>query len=152
MDNEKILDISFEEVEETQLSEPKILHDNSIGKCLAYLKNFDYYYIFCIVNPKNPLVDQHIKLPIKFVEENNSSYENLLDEFLKITGLPFATHNNDLIVTMTGENKRIHLHPITFNRTRDRTFCVESGDTADFMFVTDMIKHRNFLQEYEVQS
>lgn len=81
MTNFKLLDISTEEITETLHETPKILHTSQNGECQAYLKNFDYYHIFCLINTKNPLCNQYIKLPNDFVDNHNSSHQNLLDEF-----------------------------------------------------------------------
>lgn len=151
MNNSHILDLPVVEIKETLASEPIVLYDNSIGKCLSYLKNFDYYYIFCIVNPDNPILNQYLKLPTKFVEQNNSSHRNLLDEFLKIAGVPFANIDNNRIVTLTGKHKEIHMNPITYNRTKNMTFALESGDTVDFVFTIDIILYRDFLEKYQVR-
>ena len=88
MRNEEIIEIRMEEIFETLDTKPQILLDNDIGKCYSYLKNFDYHYVFCIIDPSAQLHRVIIKLPKEFVEEHDgeNNYRKLLDEFLKITG------------------------------------------------------------------
>lgn len=111
----KILEIPVEHISETLDTEPQILYQTETDKCLAFLKDFDYYFVFSIINPNNSLIDKHIKLPRGFVGKHNSDYRNLLDEFLKVVGNKFGSHNNELIIELEGKHKRLHMHPYDFN-------------------------------------
>ncbi len=146
----KILEIPLEHISETLNTEPQILYETETDKCLAYLKDFDYYFVFSIINPNNNLINKHIKLPGDFVEKHNSNYRNLLNEFLKITGNKFRSHNDEFIIELEGKSKQLHMNPYDFNGAMP--FGVESGDKISFFFVINALKYKTFLEDYQVRS
>ena len=152
MQNAQMLDIPREEILETLKTPFAILHQSDVGTCQAYLKNFDYYYILAVVDPQNFIHNQFIKLPSKFVEKHGENPKILLDKFLEITGIPFGSNGNSLIMpSLKGKNKQFFLNPVTYNRGQHMIFALEKGDTIEFMFMVDIIKYRDFLVENDIR-
>lgn len=152
MRNSEVMDVPVDHIEETLKTKPEILFENEHGKCITYLNDFDDYFVFSITNTQNSLNNYHIKLPKKFVEINNSNYRNLLDEFLKITGVPTNIDGHSkLIVSFNTKEKTLGFNPITFNRIEKMTYGIQNGDMIDFFFCVDIIKYRDFLEENDVK-
>ena len=150
MRNSKILNIPQEHIEETLKTKPETLFENQKGKCIVHLKDFDYYYVFCIRNTQNYLNNYSLKLPKKFAEAHSSSYENLLNEFLKIVGVPTA--DGKLITSFNTKKHILGLNPTTANRIQDITYGIQNDDIIDFFFCVDIIKYRDFLEDYKIRT
>ena len=151
MRNSEIMDIPVDQIEETLKTKPEILFENEHGKCIVHLKDFDYYFVFSIMNTQNSLNNYHIKLPKKFVESNISSYRTILDEFLKITGVPTnISGDSKPIVSFNTKEKILGFNPVTFNRIKFMTYGIQNGNVIDFFFCVDIIKYRDFLEEHNV--
>ncbi len=152
MRNSEIMDIPSDQIEETLKTKSHLLFENESGKCIVYLKDFDYYYVFLITNTQNACNNYPIKLPKEFVEKHFSSHRNLLDEFLKIVGVPTnISGNTELIVSFNRKEKTLAFNPITFNRIDNRTYGIQNGDIMDFFFCMDIVKYRDFLEEYDIR-
>ncbi len=152
MRNTEIMSVPYSEILELVQTNPQKFFEYEKHMVLAFLKNFDRYYVLGIINPANKLIDQYIKLPIKFVESiGNDNYMTILNEFLKITGIRFPKMGNKQIVSMLGKKIEIHMHPKTWNRAKYMTFGIETGKSLEFFFSIDIIKYRDFLEKYHVK-
>ena len=152
MQNSQMLDLPRDQILETLQTPSTTLHQSDVGTCLAHLKSFDYYYILAVVDPQNFIHNQFIKLPSKFVEKHGENPKMLLDKFLEITGIPFGSNGNSLIMpSLVGKDKRFYLDPITYNRGQHMVFALEKGETLEFMFLIDIVRYRDFLMEYNVR-
>ena len=74
-----------------------------------------------------------------------------MDEFLKITGVPLASDDRKLVSSFNTKEKILGFNPTTYNRIKFMTFGIQNGDVVDFFFCVDIIKYRDFLEEYEIR-
>lgn len=141
------MQLPFDQIDENLNTDPQLLFKIDSAKCLAYLKNFDDYYILSIVNTENKLVNQHIKLPVKFVESfDKKDYRSLLVEFLKITGVRMGNMDNPFINDLNTKEKSIAMNPNTYHGAL--IFGIERSDMIHFFFVYNILKYRDFLKNY----
>lgn len=146
-----LMQLPFDQIDETMETEHQLLYKIGSAECLAYLKDFDDYYILSITNTENKLVNQHIKLPTKFVEKfDKTNYKELLDEFLKVTGVRFGNMDKKLITDFNMKEKAIAMHPYTYNGAL--VFGLERDPMVHFFFVYNILKYRDFLKKYNIKS
>lgn len=146
-----LMQLPFDQIDETMATTSQTLFPSDSAKCLAYLKNFDDYYILSIVNTENKLVNQHIKLPIKFVDSlDKTNYKELLDEFLKVTGVRMGNMDNQFITDFNRDKKQLHMHPNTYHGAL--VFGLENGSMVNFFFIYNVLKYHDFLKKHEIKS
>ena len=146
-------DIPLEEIKETMENPDKVevfLNTDS-GTYRMYLKNFDYYNVFCLGTDFNSEPRIHIKLPTRFVERYGSDLNQLLEEFLKITGITGIIDGDSsvLIKEFSHEEKILALNPQTLNGAV--FFGCSDGDKTRNFFGVQKIKHNKMLEDYEVK-
>ena len=148
-----IRDIPLEEIKETieNPDQKDIFINVSSGTYSMYLKNFDYYYVFClgIDFDSSPRID--IKLPTKFVEQHGLDLNHLLEKFLKIVGVVEIMEDKSsiMIKEFSHEKIAVHLNSKTLHDTI--FFGCRDDDVTRNLFGIIKSKHNKMLEEYEVR-
>ena len=148
-----IRDIPLDEIKETieNPDQKDIFINVSSGTYNMYLKNFDYYYVFCLGIDLNSSPRIDIKLPTKFVEQHGLDLNHLLEEFLKIVGVVgiMGDKSSIMIKELSHDEITVHLGPQTLHDTV--FFSCRDDDVTRNLFGITKSKHNKMLKEYEVR-
>ena len=148
-----IRDIPLEEIKETieKPDQKDIFINVSSGIYSMYLKNFDYYYVFCVGVDFDSSPRLDIKLPTKFVEQHGINLNHLLEKFLEIVGVKEIINDKSSIMIKEFPHKEMSVH-LNSQTLHDTIFfgCLDDDVTRN-VFGIIKSKHNKMLEEYKVR-